>query len=248
MSARDQIKIAASRLMQRQQFNRLFTSRIVHLAGSPMLHDVYLRSSLMTTSAAEVLEAIFGDGVDYTDEFAKVRGQLDTGESIYPDEYGVEEETALLLYGLVRQAKPAVLLEVGVANGRSTQVILSALDANKAGQLVSVDIDPRVGGPARGHPRWSLRVHDGGKSSSHELRRLMKELGPIDFFFHDAGHTYYEQFGDYVAAADHLRPGGLFVSDDVDMSFAFLDVTRRANVTPVALTDRRKVVGVFQYA
>jgi predicted O-methyltransferase YrrM len=246
----DDFKIWASRLLQKQPLNRLFTSRIVHLAGSPMLHDIYLHSAVMTTAAEEAVKVIFGDDVDYADEYKRVRGQLATGgaeiESIYPEEYGVEESTALLLYALVREARPAVVLEVGVANGRSTQVILSALDTNGAGQLVSVDIDPRAGGPARGHPRWSLRVHTGGKSSTRELRQLMEELGPVDFFFHDAGHSYSEQYSEYLIGLEYLRPGGLFVSDDVDMSFAFLDVARRANVRPVALTDRRKVVGLFR--
>jgi len=239
VSARQRIKISASRLLQKQPFNRLFTKRIVHLAGSPTLNEIYHHSSLLTTSAEEAVEAVLGESVDYTDEYAQIRGRLATdaadAESTYAEYHGIEEETALLLYKLVRQTKPSLSLEVGVANGRSTQVILSALDANETGELVSVDIDSEVGGAARGHPRWSLRVHTPGRSASRQLRGLLAEVGPLDLFFHDAGHTYYEQCDEYLAACGHMRPGALFVSDDVDMSFAFLDLTRDLNVKPVAL-------------
>jgi predicted O-methyltransferase YrrM len=248
VTTRDDLKISASRLLQKQRFNRLFASRIVHLTGAPMLNDIFTQSALMTTSAREAAEAVLGDSADYAEEFAGVRQQLVAAdaENIYPEEYGVEEGTALLLYSLIRHARPSVVLEVGVANGRSTMVILSALDANAHGRLVSVDITPDVAAPAHGHPRWSLRVHQGGKASTRELGELFDELGAVDVFFHDAGHRYYEQYGDYVVGCDRLRSGGLFVSDDIDMSFAFLDIARRANVKPVALTDRRKVVGAFR--
>ena len=57
-------------------------------------------------------------------------------ERRYPSFYDVEDGTAYLLYMLVRQAKPALAVEVGVADGRSTRIILSAMDANDVGRLV----------------------------------------------------------------------------------------------------------------
>jgi predicted O-methyltransferase YrrM len=250
MTARERIKIFASRLLRELRLIRRFSGWIVHLAGSPMLSDFYFHSALLTTSPAEAAQAVLGEHQEFAAEYAQVRKQLDAEaaavESIYPAYYEVEDSTAFLLYMLVRQAKPSLALEVGVANGRSTQVILSALDANETGRLVSVDIDPEVGGAARGHPRWSLRVHTPGRSSSQQLRDLLVEVGSPGLFFHDAGHLYYEQYPEYLAVCEHMRPGGLFASDDVDMSYAFLDVTRSLNVKPVVLTDRRKVVGVFR--
>jgi predicted O-methyltransferase YrrM len=250
VKTRERLKISASRLLQQQPLNRWFSSRIVHLAGSPKLDEIDRHFALLTTSPAEAAQAVLGESGDYAREFGRVQGRLDrqtaTIDRHYPDYYGVEDNTALLLYTLVRHAKPSLLVEVGVANGRSTQVILSALDANEAGQLVSVDIDPDAGGAARGHPRWSLRIHSPGRSSSQQLRNLLAEVGAPDLFFHDAMHTYYDQYAEYIAACEHMRPGSLFVSDDVDMSFAFTDLTRALRVEPVALTDRRKVVGVFR--
>jgi predicted O-methyltransferase YrrM len=249
VTARERMKIMTSRRLKHRPLRR-FSRRVVQLAGSPMLHDFYLHSALLTASPADAARAVLGESVDYVDEYARVRERLDTQMAAidrnFPDYFAVENSTALLLYTLVRHAKPSFSVEVGVADGRSTQVILSALDANKAGQLVSVDVNTDVGGGARGHPRWSLRVHSPGKSSSRQLRDLLAEVGPPDLFFHDGMHTYYDQYGEYLAAWEHMRPGSLFVSDDVDWSFAFIELTRAFCVEPVALIDRRKVVGVFR--
>jgi predicted O-methyltransferase YrrM len=214
------------------------------------MHDLYRYSVLLTASPAQAAEAVLGESVDYGDEYSQVRERLDARMDSfgrrYPEYCMVEDATACLLYTLVRHTKPSLTVEVGVADGRSTQVILSALDANDAGRLVSVDISNDVGGGAGGHPRWSLRVHSPGRSSSEQLRRLFAQIGPPDLFFHDASHAYYDQYAEYLAAWGHMRPGSLFVSDDVDWSFAFYDLTTAFSVRPVVLTEGRKAAGLFR--
>jgi predicted O-methyltransferase YrrM len=125
--------------------------------------------------------------------------------------------------------------------------MLSALDANGTGRLISVDIDGAAGGSARGHPRWSFRVHSPGRSWLRQLRELLAEEGPVDFFFHDASHTYYDQYSEYRAAWEGMRGDTLFVSDDVDWSSAFVDLTATVGAKPVFLTDRRKVAEALRH-
>ena len=217
--------------------------------GPASLHQIYSHSALLTTSATEALEAVLGESVDYEEEYSRVRerlaGEIASPGRRYPDYYMVEDSTASLLYTLVRHTKPALAVEVGVADGRSTQVILSALDANNAGRLVSVDIKDDVGGGANGHPRWSLRVHSPGRSSSDQLRDLLAEVGSPDLFFHDASHSYYDQYAEYFVAWEHMRPGSLFVSDDVDWSCAFIDMATAFCVQPIVLNEGRKAAGMF---
>jgi predicted O-methyltransferase YrrM len=214
------------------------------------MDQLYRYSALLTASPAEAADAVLGESVDYGDEYSQVRERLDVRMDSfgrrYPEYCMVEDATACLLYTLVRHTKPSLTVEVGVADGRSTQVILSALDANDSGRLVSVDISDDVGGGARGHPRWSLRVHASGRSSSAQLRRLFAEIGSPDLFFHDASHSYYDQYAEYLAVWEHMRPGSLFVSDDVDWSFAFYDLTVAFSVRPVVLTEGRKASGLFR--
>jgi predicted O-methyltransferase YrrM len=243
-----QIRITASRVLHRWPINRL-TYRIAHLVGPPMLHQLFRQSALVTSSASEATAAVAGEHADFRDEYAIVRDRVASNgsalEGNYPEDYKIEDGTASLLYTLVRHLHPDLVMEVGVADGRATQIILSALDANGSGRLVSVDIKSDVGGAATGHPRWSLHVHGSGKSSSKQLQHLITQVGPPDFFFHDASHTYYDQYAEYLVAWERMRPGSLFASDDVDQSFAFLDFTKALNVKPVVLVDRRKALGLL---
>jgi predicted O-methyltransferase YrrM len=250
VTAPPRARISASRLLQSPALN-WFSSKVAHLVGPARLYRIYLQSALFTASPSEALEAVLGESIDYTEEFAHIREPLDAElantDKGYPDDYMIEDSSAVLLYTLVRHTKPALAVEVGVADGRSTGVILCAMDANDAGRLVSVDIDPDVGGAARGHPRWSLRVHSPNRPPGEQLASLLGEVGPPDLFFHDGSHTYYDQHAEYIAAMEHMRPGSLFVSDDVDWSYAFVDFTAAFSVKPVVLTEGHKVVGMFRH-
>src|SRR6266581_3100545 len=46
-------------------------------------------------------------------------------------------------------------------------------------------------------------------------------LGTIDVFIHDSLHTYDHMLWEYRAAYDHIRPGGLLISDDALWNSAF---------------------------
>jgi predicted O-methyltransferase YrrM len=216
--------------------------------GAPSLHDLVAQAAVFSESSETVAAAVVGTPVDYQDEYKLVaeRIHMDAGETRanYPDYFAIEHGTAALLYSLVRHAKPELVLEMGVADGRSTQVILAAMDANGLGQLVSVDISDDVGGAAAGHPRWSLRIH-APQRSDRQLRALLSEIGSVDMFFHDAGHLFHEQLADYLAAWDRIRPGGFLISDDVGDTWAFLELARSASIRPHVLLDHRKVVGVL---
>jgi predicted O-methyltransferase YrrM len=247
MQSRERVSISMSRLLLQWPGVRKLSTGIAHLVGSPTLHQIYLHSELLTTCPEEAAEAIVGERVHYEPEYAQVRKsiaeQFSHAHRRFPEYYVVEEGTAYLLYMLVRHMSPSLVLEVGVADGRSTQVILSALDANDKGRLVSVDINSAVGSAAGGHPRWQLVIRSPGASSSRELRDLLAYIGPPDLFLHDAMHTYPDQYADYVVAWDHMCAGSLFMSDDVDQSWAFIDMTKSLGLKPVVLTDRRKAVG-----
>src|SRR5438445_5371245 len=48
-------------------------------------------------------------------------------------------DSAFLLYGLVKSAKPKVVVEIGSARGRSTCFIGLALEENGSGKLYAID-------------------------------------------------------------------------------------------------------------
>src|SRR5262249_36859969 len=123
----------------------------------------------------------------------------------YPDSYAVEEETSFLLYSLVRCLRPRAVLETGVADGRSSCIILQAMVENGAGSLYSVDVSRDVGalvGEGK-HTSWHLKVL--GPDVRQELREIANIIPDIDMFFHDSDHTYLGQLFEYRVALGRMQ-------------------------------------------
>jgi predicted O-methyltransferase YrrM len=150
-----------------------------------------------------------------------------------------------VLWAIVRESRPKLVVETGVCNGLSSAVILEALTRNGEGRLVSVDVpefsDPTLNtrevwhgkggavipaGKSVGwlvrdevHARWSLQI---GRSSE-VLPAILEENSPIDLFVHDSEHSYENQIFEFRNAIKALRPGGILVATDVTWSSAFKD-------------------------
>jgi predicted O-methyltransferase YrrM len=155
--------------------------------------------------------------------------------SIYPGE-------GAFIYALVRALRPEVIVETGTANGFSTSYLLTALERNRTGRLVSIDLPFTIdgaGGLQSIVEGTSIDVHDSspippGKQSGwaipDELRgrwelRLgdardllpaaLDELGEIELFFHDSLHSREHMLFEFEVAWQRLAPGGVLVADDV---------------------------------
>lgn len=90
----------------------------------------------------------------------------------------VELEAAMLLYATVRYQKPRLVVESGAGSGRSTQAIVTALDRNGVGRVVTFEPDPafrsRVQDIFAGNDRVDVR--DGASRDS----RLEPDLVFVD--------------------------------------------------------------------
>jgi len=135
------------------------------------------------------------------------------------------------LYAVVRNARPRVVVETGVASGVTSYSILQALEDNGDGLLYSIDL-PNVGDvqlqkgqesgflvPEGLRHRWTLTVGD----SKQELPKLLGDLGMIDLFVHDSLHEYGHMMFEYEEAWPKLRKGGILFSDDISRTAAFQD-------------------------
>ena len=171
---------------------------------------------------------------------------------------GIPPETGVRLYGLVRELRPTVAVETGVCNGVSTTMILAALTRNGQGALYSIDFpevaetayqegtfwtgkkgavipkgkEPGWVIPAELRRRWVLTI---GRSQD-ELKPLLHRLGAIDFFFHDSEHSEECMRFEYETAWEHLRVGGVLVSDDVTWNTTFEEFSRDLGRATVRLT------------
>lgn len=151
-----------------------------------------------------------------------------------------------ILYFLVRKYKPEVIVETGVAAGKSSGFILQAIKDNRKGKLYSIDLpfqwyvyeetnlhlDSLPAGKLPGYlipsdlkKNWKLIIGDTYK----KLPFLLKKLDKIDMFFHDSEHTYKTMMFEYNIAWSKLRNKGLLLSDDIHFTKAYDDFVKEKN-------------------
>ncbi len=218
----------------------------------PTLHDFTRLSVMLEVSPTAFLEALgwpADDVAKVADEFDEVAARLEQRysetEAVFPPRWGVEKATGFALYGLVRLLKPATTVETGVADGRSSFMILSALERNGHGTLHSFDVRSEAGNLVRGHAQWNLTI-----SNAQDPRRSFTEaldrLDTIDLFLHDSDHSYANQMFEYESAWPKIPADGVLASDDADLTKAYVDFAGRTGQRPQFLFDRRKILGAIR--
>jgi hypothetical protein len=185
------------------------------------------------------------------EEYAQVQRKLQRAyekfgqHTQYPESYVVGDETSFLLYSLVRCLRPRTVLETGVADGRSSFIVLQALANNRAGVLYSVDVSSDVGVLVSDDSgdRWHLKLL--GRDARRHLHAIVNDMPEPEIFIHDSDHSYLWQLFEYRVALGKMQGKmGLICSDDVDKSFAFLDFCRWLGRKPICLVEKRKVFGM----
>jgi predicted O-methyltransferase YrrM len=152
---------------------------------------------------------------------------------------------AALLYLLVRALRPQRIVETGVRPGYSTAWFLAALDANGAGDLVSLGPGPTAGRAAGVHEvgvgqfvaprfrtRWTLVL---GNTTEH-LTGILAERPSIDLFFYDNGPDSARARFELRSAWNVLSPRGVLLAHHVDLNPAFSELCRAQGV-PLQLLD-----------
>jgi predicted O-methyltransferase YrrM len=137
------------------------------------------------------------------------------------------------LFLIARALKPQWFLETGVANGKSSLMILQGMALNQHGTLISVDIATLEASGADRHKaeglqtgwlvpdrlraRWDLRI-----GSSHEvLPRIAGSAPKLDIFMHDSLSNYENMMFEYGQARRLVASKGMLISDDIEASAAF---------------------------
>jgi predicted O-methyltransferase YrrM len=154
-------------------------------------------------------------------------------------------------YCLVRAFRPKMMVETGVLHGLTTHFILSALDRNSAGKLISIDypsyFEKGVANkdgynytlPPKREPGWIIpqkyahiwKLHLG--RSVDVLPKVFSENGEIDIFLHDSEHTYETMEYEMRIAWENLRSGGLLIVDNINANTSFFDFCREKNSSPM---------------
>ncbi|MDG1890148.1 MAG: class I SAM-dependent methyltransferase [Verrucomicrobiota bacterium] len=124
------------------------------------------------------------------------------------------------LYAFLRERKPELVLEIGMAHGVSSQTILTALKENEKGQLISLDpyhqwesarlaaLDNiKKAGLASRH----RHIHAGSEMA---LPKLCAEGMQAEFVHIDGHHGFDHAFVDWFYADLLLPVGGVVAFDD----------------------------------
>lgn len=132
---------------------------------------------------------------------------------------------ATMVYALVRNLRPTVIVEVGSAYGKSTCFFAAALQRNGKGTLFSID------------PHSPTNWNDGNAAEDtfeivhNRLRELrlakfveqMRMLSsqaiqswdkPIDLLLLDGSHTYEDVRADFLGFMPHIKNGGFVLFHD----------------------------------
>jgi hypothetical protein len=161
--------------------------------------------------------------------------------SNFGQNFDCEVGLASFLYAFVISAKPEVIVETGVANGITTNIILKALEET-GGTLHSFDVDPRTKNVYQGKGNWNFHLLEG--DFERDLEDQVSRIGKVDLWIHDSNHGYQWQAFEYNLAIAVLNPDGLIVSDDIDSSTAWGLASQKSFKKSFGVFDQRKFFGV----
>ncbi|MGC2332014.1 MAG: class I SAM-dependent methyltransferase [Candidatus Acidiferrales bacterium] len=123
-----------------------------------------------------------------------------------------------ILFNLVRFMRSERCLELGTGYGMSALFILAALQRySPSGRLHTLEGSE----PQFSIASSTLKQRHGDMVSCHFgstgtlLAELVKSIGPIDFMFHDAGHSHEGYVNDFNEISQILVPGSIVLFDDI---------------------------------
>jgi predicted O-methyltransferase YrrM len=142
-----------------------------------------------------------------------------------------------LLYSLCLATGAARVLETGVAFGWSSLAILSALEKNGGGRLISVDMpylaanaDSLVGLAVPEDLRANWTLHRGADRA--RLPGAIAAIRPIDVAHYDSDKSQTGRRWAYPLIWEAIRPGGFLMSDDIEDNLAFLEFAEAIAIRP----------------
>lgn len=161
-----------------------------------------------------------------------------------------------LLYAVVRDMKPAVVVETGVAAGYSSATILSAMNKNGSGHLYSSDFPYFRFENAEKYigilvdesfkSRWSLYL----KGDENNIPQILSEIkGDIDLFHYDSDKAYSSRSAILNAVFPRISTKGMMLVDDIQDNCHFHDwVKARPSIWWKVLSYRGKYIGMVRKA
>lgn len=113
------------------------------------------------------------------------------------------------LYAFLKEIKPLVMVETGVATGVSSGWVAQAMEENQKGHLWGIE-------PFYEQNFYHERFTFVRGLSTTGILSSFRESGPFDVFLHDSDHEAGCQTYEYALGYALLKPGGWLISDDTE--------------------------------
>jgi len=114
------------------------------------------------------------------------------------------------------RGKEIVLVEIGVFNGGSLQMWRDYF--GDTAKIYGIDIDSRVSSMEE----ENIKIIIGSQADRQFLRRLKKELPPIDILIDDGGHKMIQQIVTFEELFEKVKPDGVYLCEDLLTSYQLL--------------------------
>jgi hypothetical protein len=196
------------------------------------------------------------DNGDFLRTHRQLRERAQSLGSIpFPAIFDGDPLLARLAYMFTRALEPEVVVETGVALGVVSSCILSALERNGRGRLISIDLPPlgvsadSVGQiiPDDLRSRWKLMRG----TSTRVLRTVLADLPPVGLFVQDSLFTWRNSTQEYSQVLPHLARQSAIVANCVQHShaFAWLVEQSRPSIHAVLAAEEKadELIGVCLY-
>jgi predicted O-methyltransferase YrrM len=148
-----------------------------------------------------------------------------------------DSSLAELAYTLVRERRPATVIETGVARGITSEAVLRALAENDLGELHSIDLPPPrmleaglVGAAIPDDLKGRWHYHWG--SARRLLPGVLADTAGPRLFIHDSDHSYRHMRWEIETAWAALEPGDVILCDDAHFHSGFADAAAAVGAEP----------------
>lgn len=130
----------------------------------------------------------------------------------YPGKPLYETQYYRFLYELVRDTKPAIVVEIGTRRGESA---IQMATAHPGSQILTIDIDPNSAEFIRKMKLKNLRaITSDSAKAVHEV----KIWAPFDMLFIDSDHCYERATAEFKAYSPFVKKGGIMIFDDIHIN------------------------------
>ena len=142
--------------------------------------------------------------------------------------------------------KPLMVIETGVAAGVSTNAMLSALQINGAGNLLSLDITQKVGELVDDNlkTRWKLEILP-ELARENSFAKYLKENNGATIFLHDSDHSGAWQIKEFNNVVRHLPGIELILFDDISQDLIDFTTSNHADYRIIVIDENRKYSAII---